>query len=76
MLNRDTLELVAAIGVGVLANVLIYIGAFGYANIWCIGFVMISLLTSTMLLLRIYDAWCEERADTSRRAHSSAHTED
>lgn len=76
MLDRDTLGLIAAIGVGVVVNVLIYIGAFGYANIWCIGFVMISLLTSTMLLLRIYDAWHEERADASRRAHSSAHTED
>lgn len=76
MLDRDTLGLIAAIGVGVVVNVIIYIGAFGYANIWCIGFVMISLLTSTLLLLRIYDAWCEEKDDARRRAHSSAHTED
>lgn len=76
MLDRDTISLIAAIGVGVVVNVIIYIGAFGYGNIWCIGFVMLSLLASTLLLLRIYDAWCEERADESRRAHSSAHTED
>ena len=76
MLDRDTASLTAAIGVGVVVNIIIYVGAFGYANIWCIGFVMISLLISTLLLLRIYDVWCEERADASRRAHSSAHTED
>ena len=76
MIDRDTIGLIATIGVSLIANVLIYIGALGYANIWCIGFVMLSLLISTLLLLRIYDAWCEEKANTRRRAHSSAHTEE
>lgn len=68
-MQKDTIALAGVLTLALAVNVVLYVGAFAYANLWCIGYVAFQLVLTLHLALRLRDEAHAENAETSIDAH-------
>lgn len=68
-MQKDTITLAGVLALALAVNVVLYVGAFAYANLWCIGYVAFQLVLTLHLVLRLRDEAHAENTETSIDAH-------